>query len=376
MQQHYSVPPFVSERLLARPLKARATPRRIMVVRFGPLADVITTLPVIAGLRKSYPDARIDVVTSDPFVPLFAALPDVQRVYSLHSPQPDWKDIPDLVALSVRIGIPDVIIDLQRSYSSRLLVAFAWPRSCAAFDRYGPLHVLDRYLDACRAAGLDRIEPVFRPQVRSYLDRRGRDLLGVAGIDFDREGETRQPLVCLVPAGEWPTNRWPTQRYVELARRLVYDRGATIVLLGDTTLATATREIAATLPSHTLDLVGRTTITETLAIVRRLRLVIGDDSALLRLAWTHGVPTIGIFGASRRTWSRPQGPHTFCFGSEDLPCGACMRPTCARGDLFCLTRLSVDDVFEAVTAVPAFRQPRKPRPPFQAGEKRRRKTPK
>ncbi|MGH7553190.1 MAG: glycosyltransferase family 9 protein [Longimicrobiales bacterium] len=372
MQQHYSVPPFVSERLLARPLKTRTSIHRIVLVRFGPLADVVTTLPVIAGLRQRFPEARIEVVTSEPFVPLFASLPDIQRVHRLHSPQPDWRDVPDLAALALRISRADIVIDLQRSYSSRLLVALAWPRACAAVDRFGPRHVLDRYLDTCRAAGIDRIEPVYRPQVRSYLERRGRDLLGVAGIDFDHNGEPRQPLVCLVPAGEWPTNRWPTQRYVELARRLVHERGATIVLLGDTALATATREIAATLPNHTLDLVGRTTITETVAIVRLLRLVIGDDSPLLRLAWTQAVPTIGIFGASRRTWSRPHGPHSFSFGSEDLSCGACMRPTCARGDLFCLARLSVDDVFDAVTAVPAFREPRKPRPPLQAGPTRRR----
>ena len=64
----------------------------------------------------------------------------------------------------------------------------------------------------------------------------------------------------------------------------------------------------------------------------------------MHLAWVQGVPTLALFGASRSAWSRPEGPRADGFYSEDLSCGACMQPVCARGDLHCLVRVSVDDV--------------------------------
>jgi ADP-heptose:LPS heptosyltransferase len=100
-----------------------------------------------------------------------------------------------------------------------------------------------------------------------------------------------------------------------------------------------------------IDLVGRTTAAEALALVQGLDLMVSDDSGLMHLAWVSGVPTIGLFGASRSTWSRPMGPRSYTFASEDLECGACMSPACARGDLLCLTRVTVEEVMERAKLV-------------------------
>jgi ADP-heptose:LPS heptosyltransferase len=98
------------------------------------------------------------------------------------------------------------------------------------------------------------------------------------------------------------------------------------------------------LGSRLLDFTGATTPGEALALVAQASLVVSEDSGLMHLAWVQGVPTLALFGSSRSAWSRPEGPGTGGFYSEDLSCGACMQPVCARGDLHCLTRVSVDDV--------------------------------
>ena len=106
------------------------------------------------------------------------------------------------------------------------------------------------------------------------------------------------------------------------------------------------RALAEALEEHAVDLSGRTTPDEAMAVVARASLAVSDDSGLMHLAWVQGVPTVAIFGASRATWCRPWGEHTTGFYSEDLPCGACMQPECARKDLHCLMRVSVDAVLE------------------------------
>ena len=70
----------------------------------------------------------------------------------------------------------------------------------------------------------------------------------------------------------------------------------------------------------------------------------------MHLAWVQGVPALALFGSSRAAWSRPEGPRSDGFYSEDLACGACMQPTCARSDLLCLQRVAVEDVFRRATA--------------------------
>ena len=64
----------------------------------------------------------------------------------------------------------------------------------------------------------------------------------------------------------------------------------------------------------------------------------------MHMAWTAGVPTIALFGASNHVWSAPQGDHSVCLHSGDLSCGACMDAECRFGDVHCLTRYGVDRV--------------------------------
>ena len=95
-----------------------------------------------------------------------------------------------------------------------------------------------------------------------------------------------------------------------------------------------------------MNLVGKTTPSQALAIVQRASLVLTEDCGLMHMAWVSGVPTLALFGSSRHVWSAPLGHHTLCLHSGDLECGACMEPTCRYGDVHCLTRYSSEDVVE------------------------------
>jgi ADP-heptose:LPS heptosyltransferase len=334
-----TVLPFRAEGILARPLAHGDTPRRIVVIRFGPFGDVVATLPVLAAIRLRHPHARLEVVTSEPFAPLLRATPLVDHVWTRTLTHRRLPAALGAIRAALRIRTADVVIDLQRSRPSTLLRKLVRTRAWAAFDRYAPVHALERYVAACHAAGLSAVEPAFDFPLHAAIADRACAPLRDAGVPFAGDEPVR-PLVCLNPAGGWPTKNWPVEHYIELGRALIRERDAHIVLMGTAVVRDRARAIASALPSRTADLVGRTTADEALAIVRLLSLMVSDDSALMHLAWCQGVPTIGVFGASRATWSRPYGPHSFCFGSEDLPCGACMRDTCARHDLHCLLRVT------------------------------------
>jgi len=73
--------------------------------------------------------------------------------------------------------------------------------------------------------------------------------------------------------------------------------------------------------------------------------VLSEDSGLMHMAWVSGTPVVALFGSTRSDWSRPLGPRSVFLDSSDLSCGACMQATCRRGDVFCLSRRSPEEVF-------------------------------
>lgn len=337
------VPPFTPEGLLARPLPPGAAPRRILLARLHAFGDTVALFPVIAGLAARFPECRLEVVTGPPSAALFRARGDVAAVHVLDARAPGLAPYAEAARLSraLRREPPDAFVDLQRSRLTRALRLLLRPRSFSVFDRFAPRHGLDRYLDAVAACGLGRPEPVFAPGAREAVSARARALLARCGRDASR------PLVCLNPAGGWPTKQWPVERWGALGRALASSHGAQILLLGSGEAAARVAALARELPGA-LDLVGRTDAPEAMALVAGCAAVVSEDSGLLHLAWTQGIPTVALFGATRAAWCRPVGPAADGFYSEDLACGACMEPVCARGDLACLARVSVDEVLARV----------------------------
>jgi ADP-heptose:LPS heptosyltransferase len=67
--------------------------------------------------------------------------------------------------------------------------------------------------------------------------------------------------------------------------------------------------VLAALPDA-IDLVGRLSLPEVAACLRRCRLFIGNDSGLMHIAAAAGTPTLGLFGRSRADEYAPAGPRT------------------------------------------------------------------
>jgi heptosyltransferase II len=346
--------PFL-DKTFTEPVRARAwtrrtPPRRILAIRLGALGDVVITLPYLQDLRQRHPQASIDLLTRRACDDVPRALDLFARVFSLGGGPARRQQLLGAVTLLPRLVARryDVVIDLQRSDVSRLVRRLVMPSCWAEFDRFSPLAAGERTRRTIEAAGLG-------PAGASSRLRLKDDTLGLSQL---RQGNWRdgQSLVVLNPAGGWPTKNWPLRHYAEFARLWregVGGAAARFVVLGTAAVADRAAYLRTAIGDALIDLVGRTTPSEAFAIVRRAALVVSDDSGLMHMAWVCGVPTLALFGASRSDWSAPQGPRSLCLGSSDLPCGECMSPVCAFGDVHCLTRRTPALVYELARALVA-----------------------
>jgi len=320
--------------------KKRLPPRRILAIRLQAMGDVVITLPYLQSLRNQLPDSRIDFLTRKEVDNIPGELQLFDRVYAIGGGR-NFK-LQNLFALSLlprlRAQRYDVVIDLQNNFLSRWIRRALHPAAWSEFDRFSPVTAGERTRRTIDAVG---IATVGIAPLHLKNDSLGMELLKQAGW------QPEHPLVVLNPAGYFPTRNWQLENYVAFSRLWQTHQApdTRFLMLGVKSL----RERALFLQSHigdsVINLVGRTSPAEAFSLLKKVTLVLTEDSGLMHMAWVAGVPTLALFGASRSDWSAPLGPHSLCLSSADMPCGECMVAECRYGDVHCLSRHTPESVF-------------------------------
>lgn len=308
---------------------------------------MVITLPYLRALQRTLPDAAIDFVTRREDESIPRAMQLFRHVDGLGGGRSERRQL-----LMTPLMVPrllarryDIVLDLQNNRVSRTIRRALAPRAWAAFDRHAAVSAGQRTRATIEAAGfpLAQVEaglPLADPSL-------GLEVLREAGWDSSR------PLVVLSPAGAFPSRNWPIERYVRFAELWRPRQSAQFAVLGLGSLRDKAAFLQASLSEPLVNLVGKTTPLQALAIVQRASLVLAEDGGLMHMAWVSGVPTLALLGSGPHYWAAPLGNHSLCLHSGDLECGDCMEPTCRYGDVHCLTRYSAEYVVERATGLMA-----------------------
>ena len=323
-----------------RPWTEKRAPRRVLAVRLQALGDVVITLPYLQSLRNCLPsDARLDLLTREEVEDIPKNLELFNHVYSIGGARNPQRQLLSTCLLLPKLLMQryDVIIDLQNSMLSRIVRGTLRPTAWSAFDRFSPRSAGERSRLTIEAIGLGdiRLDSCLRLR-RSFP----------ATVLKDQGLKDTDQLVVLNPAGAFATRNWEMHKYVLFARQWLQRWPHTrFLVLGTSFIAEKAAFLEGELGEHLINLVGKTTPSEVFALLQRVTLVLSEDSGLMHMAWVSGTPVVALFGSTRSDWSRPLGPRSVFLDSSDLSCGACMQATCRRGDVFCLSRRSPEEVF-------------------------------
>ena len=157
------------------------------------------------------------------------------------------------------------------------------------------------------------------------------------------------------PGMDLTAKRWPLDRYQELARKLIHELDAQILLIGgpgDVALNQQLEDGLGTQKGAVINLTGKTSIGELAAQLEQCALFIGNDSSPMHLAAAVNIPVIAIFGPTSpqeygpyppddprhiAIWCHPTGQPCFFLGKMQ---------TCAH--CTCMQSVTVDDVWNAI----------------------------
>jgi heptosyltransferase-2 len=200
------------------------------------------------------------------------------------------------------------------------------------------------YLNLARAAGADVDlcqERIFTLKISAEESARADKLLGP---------KTSGPRIGLAPGSVALSRRWPAERYAQLADRLI-KQGYQVVLIGSDEDRRVALAVARKARNKLLVLAGETNLREGLAIIRRLDLLVSNDSGAMHLAYAQGTKVLVLQGAADPRVTGPFGNCGFILRDENLKCSPCMRNECPRKDLKCMRNISVAQVWQKIQAI-------------------------
>lgn len=353
---------------------ASAPPTSVLVVRLGPLGEVVHALPAVRSLRAAFPHARLGWVVEQSSASLVRRQPWIDT--TIEWDRRRWGGFRQLVR-QLRSDRWDVAADFQGTVTSGLIARLSraprrvgfLPSLEAAhwfYNEYAPLesldlHAVERNLAlATKLGGVGAAAPIDRPYLlhlppasgssTSVLQPSDDDLAAVEAWRQSRRFDPKQErLIVLNPDSSRPAHRWPIHHYIRLVQRLVQRPQVRVALAGGVRSREICDEIAAPFDESVWRADGRFSPLGMAALFSLASAVVSGDSGPLHLAAAVGAPVVALFGASSSLRTGPYASNALVLEAE-LACSPCFAKTCPLkyDPPLCMEQIHVDRVFAAV----------------------------
>ncbi len=338
-----------------------SAPRRVLIIKPSALGDVVTALPVLHGLRRTFPSAHIAWLVRDVYAPLLTGLDGLDEVitYDRELLGRFWR--PGRGAAhalrlrrQLRDGRFDWALDLQGLLRSGL---FAWSTGApvrAGFadaregapvfytHRFnipvGQVHTVRRNMELALRMGVE----VGADDFRLTLPGEG---IASAGRLLASHGLLDRAFVACVLPTTWPTKRYPLDKWREVIRRTC--QWAPVAVLG-TADDRSSCDSACEGIDGAVNLAGRTDLPALAGVLAGARGVVCCDSAAKFIAQAVGTPVVCLIGPTRAERTGPFGeaptPGRCIVSPAD--CQGCLKKRCRHGT--CMHLIRPTEVVDAI----------------------------
>ncbi len=343
-------------------------PERILIIAIRAIGDVVLITPLLSVLKKRFHDTSIAVLVDGASAQVLENNPYLDQVFVIDRAKSQqlswfqrWKSWIQLVTDLRRYQF-DIVIDLFSGPRSAILgyVTRAKDRYCEDFRKsirgllYNhPIkicrdgrHLLEQKFNLIQPliGNVDQREALLELYLTETERLHGKKILDVT------ENE-QQKRIGLIPSAGSGWRVWPSERFAELADALCDTYGAKIILLGGEEDISICRHIEKRMHSQPLDLSGKTTLRELIAVLAELDLVISNVTGPMHLASALSKPKVlGLYGAADTIQYAPWGVNAMMLtkGSKE---DAYWYQVDYQRDYEILCKIRVEDVLDVVKSV-------------------------
>jgi lipopolysaccharide heptosyltransferase II len=334
--------------------------RKILVVEYWNLGDMVMQSPFLINLRVQYPQAHITLLTSPKVVPLIANQGLVDDIVEVRVPwaqhysrlrkynpfSPLWLELHRTLR-HLRAEHFDLAFSARADLRDNFILWFSNARRRVAYsfggggffltDRVTPdirnPHFSNRWLRLLEHLG----KPIHDRQPRLHISDEARQsaskLLQEHGV---RSGDF---LVGVHPGARSVNRQWGADNFTEVAERLLEKHPIKVIWFQEPGQE-------ATSPPGNRVLPLSLKLNEFMAVLAECGAFICNDSGPMHIATALGVPVVAVFGPTEPAWFGPQGPNNQIVIRSGFWCRPCF-DYCIFDQPYCLRTISIQDVFQA-----------------------------
>jgi heptosyltransferase-2 len=335
----------------------RSEIKTILIRATNWVGDGVMTLPALEAVRECFPKSTLVVLARPWVVPLFENHPMIDKVMSLGKSSGYLRNAAAILktVLQIRKGSFDLAILFQNAFEAALIAYLGGVKHRVGYDtdhrRFllsHPVvrdkdkihkHQVEYYLSLVRTMGCDT--KVKNPQLFASGDHREKmcSLLSEKGVgrsDF---------VLGLGPGAVYgPAKRWPAERFAAIGDMAVERWGARIIILGSNKEKDICTRVSGTMNQPCIDLCGRVSLGEAVALVGRCNLFLSNDSGLMHIASALNIPLVAIFGSTDPFATGPRGAEARVVRHQ-VDCAPCMLPVCPK-DFRCMLGIETQEVWK------------------------------
>ena len=310
---------------------------------------------LVQALAAQHPDAEIHLAAPPATAPLGARMPGVHQVHELALPHGalGWGARRRLGLRLRQVGFEAAYV-LPNSFKSALLPCWAGvPRRIGWLGeaRFGLLNdwrrldrqrhpkMIERFMALAYPPGQALPQPYPAPKLR--VDAANRSALAER---FGLAGDA--PVTILCPGAEYgAAKRWPVAHFAALARQRLA-AGHAVWVIGSPSDRALGEAILQAAPG-TVNLAGRTRLTDAVDLLSLAAAVVTNDSGLMHVACALPVPVVALYGSTSPEFTPPLDAKAQVL-SLSLDCQPCFKRQCPLGHFKCLQDLKPADVARAL----------------------------
>jgi lipopolysaccharide heptosyltransferase II len=350
------------------PQRKPQPPKTILLMKYFGMGSILLATPMARALRKKYPDARIGLLTLVSNRELVERLNLFDDVHLLRTDSMlHFASDALLNLLKLRRTCYDTTIDLEffAKFSTIMTFLVGSPVRIGYFLRqiwrgdllthqiyYNPYkHITEVFGAMAAPLGVTVTDfTLSKPSISDADERQASEILEEHGL------ATGSPYIVMnVNVSDLSLERrWPAHSFQELTLGLLQHFDFRIVFIG----AKADENYVSTVVegcqsgNAIVNLAGATSLGELMAVIKRSRFFVGNDSGPLHLAAALGIPTVSFFGPETPLLYGPQGDRHLVF-YEDIYCSPCLNVFNAKtapcaGDNQCMKSITPEHVLQMI----------------------------
>jgi heptosyltransferase-2 len=333
--------------------------KKILVIRFSSLGDVILTTPLLKTLRNKFPQSEIHYCVYTSYSDILKYNPNIDRIIAIED-KPGFRKLRALKKEIIQNRYV-LILDAHNNLRTFYLKLFM-PGRVESFKKYSLRKFLlvkfkinlmrhlpqisQRYLSMPDGDGTYKVPEIFTDeQSKASAEKILRGLEIKAGTK----------LIGVIPSARHFTKTYPPEYYSELLNKFDSNKFS-FVLAGKGADRKQIDIIKQSTGSNVYDLCDRLNLLELAELMRRCQLVITGDTGPMHIAEALDIPLALIAGSSVREFGFfPSSENSIVIENEGLKCRPCThigRDSCPLGHFKCMRELTPEKLYKKILEMP------------------------